>query len=105
MRSSVISCRSWAVELGVRFFWNWVCKGKHMGSAGRCRECGAVIPPGGPAGLCPKCLLTLAIEQVQGPAAPDSDDADAQSGPKQAAGNSPETPRPQSSPRKLSGPP
>ena len=33
----------------------------------RCRECGGVLPPEGPTGLCAKCLLLLAIEEGQRP--------------------------------------
>src|SRR5882724_1052081 len=36
-----------------------------MSSAGKCRECGAVPPAGGPPGLCAKCLLSLGLGEVQ----------------------------------------
>jgi len=34
-----------------------------MSSAGKCRECGAIIPDGPPAGLCGRCLFALALDQ------------------------------------------
>src|SRR5262245_11164942 len=36
-----------------------------MSAVRRCRECGGVLPPGGPTGLCAKCLLLLGIEEGQ----------------------------------------
>src|SRR4029450_2360750 len=36
-----------------------------MGSGGKCRECGAVLPADGPAGLCAKCLLGLGLEELE----------------------------------------
>jgi hypothetical protein len=33
-----------------------------MSSGEQCRECGAVIPEGGPPGFCSRCLLKLGLE-------------------------------------------
>ena len=64
-----------------------------MGSAGRCRECGALIPEGIPAGLCGRCLFALALE----PGQHEPVGADGQESPESAqhAGEGdPEVPRP-----------
>ena len=45
-----------------------------MNSAGICRECGAVLPADGPAGICAKCLLALGLEQAQREMAPAASD-------------------------------
>src|SRR6188474_1571009 len=39
-----------------------------MNASERCQECGAVIPEGGPAGLCGPCLLKLGLERSNTPA-------------------------------------
>src|SRR5678816_295216 len=39
-----------------------------MNASERCQECGAVIPEGGPAGLCGPCLLKLGLERSNAPA-------------------------------------
>src|SRR5215467_1596487 len=62
-----------------------------MSSGGKCRECGAVLPAGGPAGLCAKCLLSLGIEQLPDLADATSSDFDSQSTPPQGVGTVPTT--------------
>src|SRR5437879_2604138 len=40
-----------------------------MPVARQCPQCGAVLPPSAPKGLCPKCLLAAAVDQLPSTAA------------------------------------
>src|SRR5262245_36734814 len=63
-----------------------------MSSGGQCRECGAVLPAGGPVGLCARCLLSLGLEQPLESADTTSSSFDSQPLPPQVVGTVPITP-------------